>query len=212
MKVLDTFIKSDSPPTLSRRVLWVDTKTNELKYKEGDEWKVVKTIDSSCDNTNQNPDTDQNPDIDQSPVIDYTQKYIGTYKQTNTNSTLYPGSYPETELKLYISEPDDYTDWLVVPKEFPCYATTYLFGGAVSFDKLVPLYYNKEYDCLCFEASLDSPLMHNENGPIISNVYFKFESKNNISLIAYSDIECTNNLIVLTEYGGSMTNYKLTKI
>ena len=79
-------------------------------------------------------------------------KYVGFYTQSNSATTVYPTNWPQ--LELYISD-----------GKLMC--TTGLFGGAVGMGE-VELKYDEVNDVLIFEASEESPVFHNELGPIIS--------------------------------------------
>ena len=89
MKVLDTFIKGDTPPTLSRRVLWLDTNTNELKYNNNGVWEVVKVETSVPDN----------PTIPDSPEDDTPKDY--TPKYTIYRCNIVEGGYYDSEVALH---------------------------------------------------------------------------------------------------------------
>lgn len=92
MKVLDTFIKGDTPPTLSRRVLWLDTNTNELKYNNNGVWEVVK-VETSV------PDNPTIPDIPDTPEGDTPKDY--TPKYTIYRCNIVEGGYYDSKVVLH---------------------------------------------------------------------------------------------------------------
>lgn len=137
---------------------------------------------------------DCTPETPENPVENKLKEYVGIYKQTHSGSTVYPTNWPQLELYL---------------KEDKLMCSAGLFGGPIGMEE-IELKYDESNDILIFEASTENPIFHNELGSIVNNVYFK-KGDSDLILYAYSNKECTNTTLVLTEYGGTITNYKLKK-